>query len=343
VALLGTGGTIASSFGSDGELLARRPVAQLLDECDVPAGVCVRPVADLSRVNSWDMDPPGMWRLAARINEILADPEVAGIVVTHGTDTLEETAFAVELASTGDKPIVFASAMRSADSTSPDGPRNLSNALAGAALPHLRGLGVLVSASDQLHSARWIRKVHTHHVEAFSSTTFGPIATFGPGGRVRLVHPTISRWTPAWPIDPDVPVVALTPYCGIEPSLVRSVVDQAGARGLVLEGFGLGNLPGALTAVIAELTASGVVVVVTSRVVAGGAHPVYGGAGGGSQLAKAGAVFAGELSAGKVRLLLICCLADASAAQGRARLIRALQILDREPELGPATTDEPQS
>jgi L-asparaginase/archaeal Glu-tRNAGln amidotransferase subunit D len=218
----------------------------------VPAGVSIEPAADLYRINSWDMDPRSMWLLAARIDEVLAGPEVAGIVITHGTDTMEETAFAVDLATSGDKPIVFAAAMRSADSTSADGPRNLSNAVAGAAMPQLRGLGVLVSTSDELHAARWVRKVHTHHVNAFSSPTFGPVATFGPAGRIRLAHRTISRWTPTWPLDPDVQVVAITPYSGFDPRIVRAVVDQTGARGLVLEGFGLGNLPGTLTSVVGD-------------------------------------------------------------------------------------------
>lgn len=328
VALFGTGGTIASTAGADGQLVARRSVAELLDVCDVPAGVSVEPAVDLDRINSWDMDPRRMWLLATRIDEVLADPEVAGIVITHGTDTIEETAFAVDLVTSADKPVVFASAMRSADSTSADGPRNLSNAVAAAASPELRGLGVLVNTSDELHAARWIRKVHTHHVNAFSSPTFGPVATFGPGGRIRLVHRQIARWTPAWPLDPDVQVVALTPYTGFAPGLVRAVVEQTGARGLILEGFGLGNLPGGLTSVVGDLTERGVVVVIASRVLAGGTIPVYGGDGGGAGLASAGAVFAGGLSAAKARLLLMCCLSDTSSAEARARLVDALDVLD---------------
>lgn len=331
VALLGTGGTIASTSGSDGQLVARWSVSQLLEGCEVPAGVSIEPAADLYRINSWDMDPRSMWLLAARIDEVLAGPEVAGIVITHGTDTMEETAFAVDLATSGDKPIVFAAAMRSADSTSADGPRNLSNAVAGAAMPQLRGLGVLVSTSDELHAARWIRKVHTHHVNAFSSPTFGPVATFGPAGRIRLAHRTISRWTPTWPLDPDVQVVAITPYSGFDPRIVRAVVDQTGARGLVLEGFGLGNLPGTLTSVVGDLTSRGVVVVIASRVLAGGAYPVYGGEGGGARLAQAGAVFAGELPAAKARLLLMYCLAGASPLKARTRLENALKVFDGEP------------
>jgi L-asparaginase len=328
VALLGTGGTIASTSGADGQLVARRSVAELLDGCDVPTGVSVEPALDLDRINSWDMDPRRMWLLAARIEEALADPEVTGIVITHGTDTIEETAFAVDLVTSADKPVVFASAMRSADSTSADGPRNLSNAVTAAASPKLRGLGVLVNSSDELHAARWIRKVHTHHVNAFSSPTFGPVATFDPGGRLRLVHRKIARWTPAWPLDPDVQVVAITPYTGFTPGLVRAVIEHTGARGLVLEGFGLGNLPGGLTSVVGDLTERGVLVVIASRVLAGGTFPVYGGDGGGAGLACAGAVFARGLSAAKARLLLMCCLPDASMAEARARLTDALDVLD---------------
>ncbi|MFG2464517.1 asparaginase [Streptomyces canus] len=328
VALLGTGGTIASASGADGQLVARRSVAELLDGCDVPADISVEPAVDLDRINSWDMDPRRMWRLAARVQEVLAEPEVAGIVITHGTDTIEETAFAVDLVTAADKPVVFASAMRSADSTSADGPRNLSNAVAAAASPELRGLGVLVHASDELHAARWVRKVHTHHVDAFSSPTFGPVATIGPAGRLRLVHRRIARWTPAWPLDPDVQVVAMTPYTGLTPDLVRAVIEHTGARGLILEGFGLGNLPGTLTSVVGDLTERGVLVVIASRVIAGGTFPVYGGDGGGVGLESVGAVFAGGLSAAKARLLLMCCLPGASTAEARARLVHALDVID---------------
>ncbi|WP_055525060.1 asparaginase [Streptomyces graminilatus] len=327
VALLGTGGTIASASGADGQLVARRSVAELLDGCDIPAGVSVEPAVDLERINSWDMDPRRMWLLAARIEEALTDPEVAGIVITHGTDTMEETAFAVDLATATDKPIVFASAMRSADSTSPDGPRNLSNAVAAAASPKLRGLGVLVNTSDELHAARWIRKVHTHHVNAFSSPAFGPVATFDPAGGLRLVHHRIARWAPTWPLDPDVQVAAMTPYTGFAPDLMRTVIEHTGARGLVLEGFGLGNLPGGLASVVGELTERGVLVVIASRVMAGGTFPVYGGDGGGAGLASAGALFAGELSAAKARLLLMRCLSGTSTKTARTRLLDALDVL----------------
>lgn len=179
-------------------------------------------------------------------------------------------------------------------------------------------------------NAEWITRsrVHTHHVDAFSSPTFGPVATFGPAGRLRLVHRRIARWTPAWPIDPDVQVVAMTPYTGFTPGLVRAVIEHTGARGLVLEGFGLGNLPGSLTSVVGDLTESGVLVVIASRVMAGGTFPVYGGDGGGVGLESVGAVFAGGLSAAKARLLLMCCLPGASTAEARARLVHALDVID---------------
>ncbi|WP_256966760.1 asparaginase domain-containing protein [Streptomyces caniscabiei] len=108
------------------------------------------------------------------------------------------------------------------------GPRNLSNTASAAASPELRELGVLVHAPDELHAARWVRKVHTQHVDAFSSPTFGPVSTFGPAGRLRLVHRRIARWTPAWPLVPDVEMVAMTPYTGFTPGLVRAVIEHTG-------------------------------------------------------------------------------------------------------------------
>jgi len=192
----------------------------------------------------------------------------------------------------------------------------------------MRGLGALVTMSDEAHAARWVRKVQTHGVSALSSPLHGPVARFDPTGQLAVIHPPPGRWR-SNPIDPAERVVLASPYTGGSPDLVRMMVEYEQARGLVLEAFGLGNLPAALRTVVRDLVRAGVAVVVASRVPSGGAYPVYGGDGGGAQLARAGAMFAGELSAAKARLLLLMCLSGATVDEAKARFGDAIALMTR--------------
>jgi L-asparaginase len=320
VAVVSTGGTIASVHSNDGEgVRAALSIEELLRRADEPTSGQVGPVVDLARVNSWNVDPALMWRVAATVDGMAAQEDVAGIVVTHGTDTLEETAFLVDVLVDTDKPVVFTAAMRSADELSADGPHNLRSALRAARSPALRGLGTLVCLDGQIQPARWARKWHTHSTGAFSGDV-RPIATLDPDGKVRRVYGDLRRWTAPvrlqleQPRSDDVPVIQA--YTGMSARAAQSLVDATSPRGVVVEGFGLGHVPASLLAVIRELVASGVVVAISTRVPTGGTWSVYGGPGGGTDLTALGVVAAGDLSAGKARLLLLACLAgqDASTA-----------------------------
>lgn len=333
VAVISTGGTIASMRAGDTDgVTAVLPLAELLRRAGDSASFQVGAVVDLARVNSWNVDPPLMWDVAVAVERLAAQDDVVGIVVTHGTDTLEETAFLVDVLVDTDKPVVFTAAMRAADETSPDGPNNLRSALTAAANPGLNGLGALVCLDGRLQAARWVRKWHTHSTAAFSLGN-SPIATLDPDGVVRRTYGDLTRWkvpggtTGKKLRSDDVPV--LQAYSGMSARAAHGLVEATSPRGLVVEGFGLGHVPCSLGDELGRLVAAGVVVVVSTRVPTGGTREVYGGPGGGTDLAHLGVVGAGGLSTGKARLLLLACLANHDQTAARELFQDGVSVLGR--------------
>jgi L-asparaginase len=229
-----------------------------------------------------------------------------GIVVTHGTDTMEESAFLADLVHDDPRPVVFTGAQRPFDSPAPDGPANLAAALAVAASPLSRELGVLLCFDGLVFPARGVRKVETLRSAAFAAPGRGPVLQLADGAVVPLARPV--RPGPL-PLDldrelPRVDVVAC--HLGADAALLRAAVD-AGAAGIVLEAFGAGNAPPAIAEESGRLVARGIPVLVCSRVPSGPVAPLY--AGGGAGLARSGALFAGDLSPWQGRLLLAAALA----------------------------------
>lgn len=264
--ILATGGTIAGSAGSattrgyrpgeigSAELLAAAGELGLDAEFDA---------RDIAAIGSQDIG----WRewnaLHAAIDEALADPFIEGVIVTHGTDTAEETAFLLDLTLPAMKPVVLVGAMRPADAVGSDGMRNLANAARVASDPQAAGRGVLVVMSDQVFAAIDVRKAATSGAEAFRGFPRGPIASVTPasldwfGAAERGAR--AARF--AWPVAlPKVPV--LSAYAGMEADTVGCALSS-GAKGIVLAGLGQGNAP---AAVLDALAASSVPVVRSSRV-----------------------------------------------------------------------------
>jgi L-asparaginase len=264
--ILATGGTIAGSAGSAtrrgyqpgqigvDDLLAtaeRLDLGATFDGCQIAA------------IGSQDIG----WRewdtLHGAISLALADRAVHGVIVTHGTDTAEETAFLLDLALPAGKPVVLVGAMRPADAVGSDGMRNLANAIRVAGDPHAANRGVLVVMSDQVFAAIDVRKAATSGAEAFRGFPRGPIATvtpmsldwFGPPDRAGRA----ARF--GWPADlPEVTVI--TAYAGMDADSIACALAGR-ARGIVLAGMGQGNAP---AAVIAALAAADVPVVRSTRV-----------------------------------------------------------------------------
>ncbi len=309
VCLIATGGTIASL--RDPETGAVRPAVGGDELAATVPGIQeagLTRVEELSKVNGWNIDPELILALAGRISYRLAEGDVDGVVVTHGTDTVEETAFACDLLTQSDKTVAFAVAMRSGDELSADGPRNLLNAVRVAGSPDARGLGAVVVMNDEVHAARWVRKVHSSHVNAFASPGRQPVALLPPGGLTVLHRP--ERLTLQEPKSLHCQVAVLQTFTGMPRDLPSKIVEATGADGLVLEGTGLGNLPGSAMEGAKAVLDQGIPVIVATRVIGGGTSSVYGGPGGGATLRDMGLIEAQNLSAAKARLLLMILLAN---------------------------------
>ena len=265
VHVIATGGTI-SNTDDDGRLTGEQIVA------GVPG---VDRIADLtvdqfSNVESGRMTPALWLDLARRITRVFTErPDLAGIVVTHGTDTIEETAYFLDLAIADPRPVLLTGAMRNASRLSHDGPANLYNAVRVAADPRAAGRGAMVLLNDVALPAREATKVNTSRVEAFEAPGRGPIAVLDPDSVVFL-EPAGQRPPPLADLErTDLPRVDIVyTYAGADGALVDAAV-AAGARGVVLASVGRGGLtPGQNDAVDRALE-RGVVVVVSSRTMSG--------------------------------------------------------------------------
>jgi L-asparaginase len=275
---------------------------------------------ELDRVNGWNVTPAKMLEVAQRLNERLAAPEVRGAVVTHGTDTVEETAFLCDLLVGGDKPVAFAAAMRSGAEPAADGPRNLICAARVAAAEEAAGLGAVLVMNDEVHAARWAVKTDSHRVSAFSSPEHGPVAHVTPERLAIGAAPPRFAMAPPERLGHEVAVVKT--FTGMGDGLIDAVLADSGAAGLVLEGTGAGNVPGAATAAVARAAERGLPVVIATRTATGGTVPIYGGPGGGVTLRELGVAGAGGLTAAKARLLLMVTLESAAGDEGALPLFR---------------------
>ena len=306
VTVLATGGTIASRSDAGGAATARDGGSDLVSRLDLPAGVEIR-VRDVFRVGGFRMTLDRVHELARAVAAELLDEDVAGVVVTHGTDTTEETAFFLDLFHADPRPVVVTGAQRAADAPDSDGPRNLTDAVTAAASPVARGLGVLIGFGGQLFPARGTRKSHTVAADTFTNPSGGPLG-WVHGGDVGVV--TQPRRRPALPLDAFDPagvrVDVVACYPDADATALCACVD-AGARGIVLEATGAGNANPAICAAVEQLTAAGIVVVTSTRVAAGPVAAIYGD-GGGVDLARSGAVPSGLLRPSQARMLLAVLL-----------------------------------
>jgi L-asparaginase len=308
VVLISTGGTIASRFDpQSGRTVASARGEDLLAQVPELATVCTLEIDDFATVPSFDMSIGLVFGLCQRINRQLARPEVAGVAVTHGTDTMEESCYLADLLLESDKPAVFTGAQRAHDDRLPDGPKNLLSAARTAVAPEAVGLGAVICFADQIHAGRDVTKVGASALAAFTSYDKGALGEVD-GAQV-ILHRRPARRR-SFRIDrmPELRVPLLRLSLGFDVRLAQMALDL-GSDGLVIEAFGRGNGPAALVPLVERAVAAGVPVVITSRCPTGRVEPIYG-KGGGKDLLDAGAIFAGDLKGPKARLLLMVLLAD---------------------------------
>jgi L-asparaginase len=321
VVILATGGTIASRYDPAlGRTVASQRAEDLLRALPKAAEVAEIELDDFATVPSFDMSVRFAFDMAMRANTLLARPDVSGVVVTHGTDTMEETSYLADLLLASEKPLVFTGAQRAHDDPQSDGPPNLLDALRAAASPDMRGLGAMVCFNGTLHAARDVTKVHTSAVEAFQSPALGPLGIVDRDRIVLHRRPLLRRGFRVDRLEERVELFRLS--LGADLRALESAIEREPA-GLVIEAFGRGNGPSGLTALVRRASASGIVVLVTSRCPAGRVEPIYGG-GGGRDLADAGGIFTGDLKGPKARLLLMVLLSDPHTCARIAETLAAL-------------------
>jgi len=307
VVFLATGGTIAMKI----DPIKHAPVPAISGEdllATVPevAKYATVEVKNISNISSDYMDPARWTSLTREATAALARPEVAGVIVSHGTDTLEETGYWLDLTVDSQKPIVLIGAQRNASESDFDGPRNLLNAVRIAIDPQSKGKGAMIAMNNQINAAREATKTHTSSVETFKSGDFGFLGAVDFDRIVYWRTPVRRQHVPIKTDNmPYVEIVVM--YGGADGYLVKAALDH-GAKGLVVQGLGWGNVNQAMFAAIKDAISKGVPVVITSRVPNGRVLPNYGFEGGGKTLADAGAVMGDDLSAQKARILLMLLL-----------------------------------
>jgi L-asparaginase len=316
--IVATGGTIASRQGDAGVVSALRGEELISAIPGLTDGGRIE-VRDLMNVNAFRIQAADMLDIARTARAAAARPEVTGVVVTHGTDTMEESAYLTDLLFGGDEPIVFTGAQRSSGSVSSDGPANLLSAVRLARSAGARGVGAVIAFDGRVDAARAATKLHTTALRAFGAPTGGPLGEMSAEGafQLRYRRPRPTNLAGGDVIEESVALVKLV--AGIDGMFVDTAV-QRGFRAVVLEAFGLGNANDAVLASVAAAVAAGVVILVTSRCPAGSVAAVYGN-GGGYDLVRAGAIMGGDLSGPKARVLLMAALPRADSPADLQRLL----------------------
>ncbi|QQC88132.1 asparaginase [Streptomyces alfalfae] len=326
IVVISTGGTIASRWQGTG-FAADAPGREVLASAAIPQGITSE-VIDLFNVNSPRLTSAQQLTLLRTVHEVLADPDVDGIVVTHGTDTLEESAFLLDLYHHDPRPVVLTGAQKPLGATDGDGPGNLYDALLTAA--SVRDLGVLVVFDGKVHAARGTVKTQTLAADAFADPSGPRVGKVG-FGKVSVLH------RPERPAALPLPAAAVSlpridmvmHHVDADPLLLETAV-HAGAQGVVLVATGAGNATPEFVAAVADAVDRGVLVALTTRVQAGPVTEIYT-HGGAVDLAAAGAVLTGTLRAGQARTALLAALLAGGDAAARTAELRRILAGGEEP------------
>lgn len=306
IAVIFTGGTISMQIDpSTGAAVPALSGSQILAAVTHLDSHIQTETIDFGQYPGPHMTPQIMWELTSYVRQRLADPAVDGLVITHGTDTLEETAYFLELLLEKEKPVVFTGAMRNASELGYDGPANLRDAILVAASEEARGMGVLVCMNEQVLAASEAIKTHTEEAGTFQSPNFGPLGIVDIGKVLFYRSPVFRQTVAARRLEDRVDLFKL--YAGADDRFIRYAVEQ-GARGLVIEALGRGNVPPAVIPGIALAAERGIPVVLTSRALKGRVRDAYGYEGAGKQLRQMGVIFADHLSSPKARIKLMLAL-----------------------------------
>jgi L-asparaginase len=305
VLLLATGGTISmqvdAAQGGAVPSLTGRQILDALPGVDRIARVEVR---EFGRYPGPHMTIERMWELRAAILTALAE-DFAGVVVTHGTDTLEETSYLLDRSLPADKPVVMTGAMRNATELSWDGPANLMAAVEVAVAREARGRGTMVVMDEEIVQGAEVVKTHTEAAGTFRSPNWGPLGVTDKGEA--LFYRESRRKAPLMPDRPALPVDVVKIVAGADSRLLEASLDS-GARGIVLEALGRGNVPPEVVPGMRRWADAGRPMVITSRSLRGRVLDTYAYPGGGHMLREMGAMFADHMTGQQARIELMLAI-----------------------------------
>ena len=310
VVVLATGGTIASTYDEEiGALRAALTGDEIVSAVPGLEELARVSVEQIANVNSRDMTPAIWLRLSARANAVLAESDVAGVIVTHGTDTLEETAYFLDLTVDSDKPVVVVGAQRAPTESDSDGPRNMLNAVRVIVSPEAVGMGTMVVMNGQINAAREVTKTNTLDVETFQTLDFGLLG-IADVETVRFYRAPMRRQTIRVDGVDELPNVAIiSEYAGSDGRALRLLLEDGDLDGVVVAGLGLAHVSSPTLESLRAVRAAGIPVVVASRVLTGRIVPLYAN---NIDLLDIGAVQADNLSPQKARVLLMAAMTQTS-------------------------------
>lgn len=317
-----TGGTIGMKSSGSLGVVPTNELSDFLRQFPQLKNVANVEVYEYLNLPSPHITPQMMMDLASLIDIKMMDYD--GVVITHGTDTLEETAFLCDLVLTTRKPVVFTAAMRSGSELGLDGPRNIIGAVRVASHPESSDKGVLVVMNDEIHTARDVTKSDTGKVDSFISPGFGPLGNVDPDivvyHRATLYRENV--WTQA--IDTNVDLIKAV--AGMDGRHIEASVTS-GAKAIVIEAMGRGNLPVQTLSAIKKAIDKEILIVITSRAHTGRVLAEYGYEGGGKHLHDMGAILASDMQGIKVRLKLMALFGKYSDVQSVKKFfIQSLQL-----------------
>ncbi len=323
VAAIFTGGTIAVSTNKTASVVPALSGREILDR--VPEIAQYLPAVrvelhDFSTLPGPHISPEMMLTLAGVVRSMVAghstQEHADGVVITHGTDSMEETAYFLDLVAANDAPVVLTGSMHTSTDAAWDGGRNLVDAIAVAASPAFRGMGALVVMNGDIHAASEVTKTHTMNLGTFRSLDFGPIGkvnTLAMDGPRRTREP-MRRVSIELPEDAELPYVELfKTYSGMGDRLFVAALKD-GAAGIVVEAMGQGNVPPGVVNGIARAREMNVPVMITTRCHAGPVRPYYAYEGAGQDLERLGCIFEPYLTGPKARIKLMLSLAAGEKA-----------------------------
>ncbi|WP_150539709.1 asparaginase [Actinobacillus vicugnae] len=303
--ILHTGGTISMSEGEDGKVSPseKNPLLSALERLNHPAQLSQESVLN---VPSPHITLQHWLLLKTRIEKAVNEENYDGIVITHGTDTLEETAYFLDLALEVNVPVAITGAMRSSNELGSDGLINLQSAILVALCPESQGKGVLVVMNDEIHNAKFVTKTHTTNVATFQTPTFGPCGLIAKNRVLYFQQLTEYERFPAQTIT-RTNVQLVKSYAGMDSFLLEQLAHH-GCDGVVIEALGAGNLPPSCLAGLDALLRANIPVVLVSRAFNGVTQDVYDYLGGGKQLKQQNVIFTTGLSGQKARIKLLVLL-----------------------------------